>query len=41
MDDAIAIEEIDAEVAQRRTGRDVAQSENIESPLVDQLARKQ
>lgn len=38
VDDAITIQEIDAEIAQRRTCRDVAQGEDVKGPLVDQLA---
>ena len=40
MDDAIAIQQIDAEIAERGTCRSVAQGENVEIPLVNQLRRK-
>lgn len=37
VDDAVAVQQIDAEVAQRRAGRGVAQGEYVKGPLVDQL----
>ena len=38
MDDAVTIQEIDAEIAQWRPCRDVAPGEDVKGPLVDQLA---